>query len=762
VPKTVRALVLFALSACALVPAGTSRAGDTPDALEQALAAMNITVADLGYRPRAHWARYPHPRTTPHVLPFFEDLHARPLDTYAFTRNLGNAVEEMLTPEKLREAPDDKDRKETLFRLGVVLGTDRLIGGFRGYSANLNPEPWESEPLLHACVTLLERSGKPLRRSMSFGGTYAKEEPTPRGKLRAEVDEVPGLLHLPLAKLILNLIEAREWIDLGLRDVPQEMRDRLFAALPDLLEETPDGLGYDPVFDDVAKAVDAPSLYYGCLKALQATHDARRELGAIQPPPSTVEGRDPEWPAFRFRLGTPWGTVRFDNHYENDRHEANPLLVVDFCGQGVFWEPLGATGSHHPLSVALLLEHTGTLGNSHAYDVQKEAGSGLLASGVLGCGILYVSGDQGSSYITGDFGQGFGMFGLGALIDEGGNDYYKMASAGQGAGFFGIGLLLDAGGNDEYKLLEGDGQGFGGPGGIGVLADRGGDDTYYAERDASKAGREDYHSDDKIAANNAQGVGAGRRGDGSDGHNWAGGLGALLDVDGNDTYQAGNFSQGLGYWYGTGLLWDGGGNDLYESVYFTQGSGAHFAIGALIDESGDDRHVLLENAGAAFGFGWDVVNAFLIDRGTGNDHYEAKIISTGLAEVRSNAFFLDEGGDDTYILNVGSKGFGDVDKRKEYTEPRKTSTFTFELGQVGLFLDLGGKDTYLRTPKEGERTPDAAAADGKRWNVQARDPAAPHGFNVSFGADLEGGVLGFLAPWPARAPPEAPAEEEED
>jgi hypothetical protein len=116
---------------------------------------------------------------------------------------------------------------------------------------------------------------------------------------------------------------------------------------------------------------------------------------------------------------------------------------------------------------------------------------------------------------------------------------------------------------------------------------------------------------------NAQGVGSGRRGDGADGHNWAGGLGALLDVDGNDTFRAGNFSQGLGYWYGTGLLWDGGGNDEYVSVYFTQGSGAHFAIGALIDEGGNDKHTLKENAGAAFGFGWDVVNALRRRRAQG-------------------------------------------------------------------------------------------------------------------------------------------------
>ena len=121
---------------------------------------------------------------------------------------------------------------------------------------------------------------------------------------------------------------------------------------------------------------------------------------------------------------------------------------------------------------------------------------------------------------------------------------------------------------------------------------------------------------------------------------------SILDVDGNDTYTAGNFSQGLGYWYGTGLLWDGGGDDTFTSVYFTQGSGAHFAVGALIDEGGNDVHHLEPNAGAAFGFGWDVVNAFLLDRGakviararqaleTQQDHYaELGQLANRLAEA---------------------------------------------------------------------------------------------------------------------------------
>jgi hypothetical protein len=337
-----------------------------------------------------------------------------------------------------------------------------------------------------------------------------------------------------------------------------------------------------------------------------------------------------------------------------------------------------------------------------------------------------------------------------------------MRSAGQGSGFFGAGLLLDAAGDDVYELWEGDGQGHGGPGGIGVLADRSGDDEYRAEPDAALAGRADYHSEDRIAANNAQGAGFGRRGDGSDGHCSAGGLGALIDVDGNDTYTAGNFSQGIGYWFGTGLLWDGAGNDRYESVYFTQGSGAHFAVGALIDESGDDVHVLGANAGAAYGFGWDVVNAFLIDRGAGNDRYECQRISLGMAMVRSNAFFLDEGGDDVYVRLAGQEGLGQVDHRPAYEAPGRQATFPFHLGQVGLFLDLGGADQYLLRPGDGGADrPDPEAADGRTWRRETHRPVRG-GFNAALGRDVAAGRLGFLDPWPARVPPPRPAPPDEE
>jgi hypothetical protein len=716
-----------------LFPPAIQAEDEPPDAFSEALRDMGITEADLGYHPAAHLSRYPHPKTTPYILPFFEDLLARPLDTYVFTRTLGNVVEDLLTPERLTAPGTDKDRKETLFKLGVALATDRRIGGFRGYSANLDPLVTAEAPLANALETLLERSGRPLRRPMAFGAKYDTGTPSPRDELTREVAAVPEALRPALARLVLNLIQAREWIDLGLRKVTPEMRAAVFDSLPSLSEDTPDGTGYYPVIDDVAAVIDEHSLHYGALKAMQAVQDARRELGAMEPP----EGG---WPRFEFQRSTPWGSVLLADALHGKTLPEEGLLTVLLGGELEVKGPLGATSPNHTLSVALVFGGARTPAEP----------PNRMASGILGAGILYAAGDHANVWNSDRFGLGAALFGLGALIDEGGDDLYGLASVGMGAGFFGAGLLLDAAGDDEYRLREGDGQGFGGPGGIGVLADRSGDDLYFSEPNAAEAGRADYHSAHEIAVSNAQGVGSGRRGDGSDGHSWAGGLGALIDVDGNDTYRAGNFSQGLGYWYGTGLLWDGGGDDRYLSVYFTQGSGAHFAVGALIDESGDDLHVLGANAGAAFGFGWDVVNAFLIDRGDGNDRYLAKIISTGLAEVRSNAFFLDEGGDDLYVLDRGTLGFGAVDKRPNYDTPPRAFTYPYLLNQVGVFLDLGGKDRYVRRGKGRDTEADAEAGDGRTWNLAPRANRAGQGVNVSVGRDVEGGRLGFLDAWPAR------------
>lgn len=733
-----------------------------PDAFADAMTAAKLTVDEVGFRPRGSWARYP--VDPPFKMPFFDDLLAHPLDTYEFTRTLGNAVEDLLTPERFATAP--KEGPGPLYRLGLVLGTERAIGGARGFGVALyDPKPSAEAPLVDAIVRLLSASGD-----------AKAADPV---ALRARLAVVPAPLHLPLARLVLALIDARAWIDVGLRDVEKPLVEHVWKALPTLVGETPDAGRFVPELESAAARVDRRSLYYGCLRALEAVQRARWELGAVPRPmepgePGADGASSPpkllDWPEFEFRLATPWGTVLFDNVRANTQSAADPFLVVRPQPASNWSGELGATGPSRPLSVALLLDADDRIGVDYGVSLRDgEPMIGGVASGIFGCGIVYSAGTKRSYWKAGRLGLGTGVVGMGVLIDEGGDDEYRSLS-GQGLGYLGIGLLLDAGGDDTYSLEEGDGQGYGGPGGVGVLADRSGNDTYYAEPLPEKAGKDraDYHSDQKYVGSNAQGVGMGRRGDLGDGHDWAGGLGALIDVDGDDHYTAGNFSQGVGYWFGTGLLYDGGGNDVYDSVYFSHGSGAHFAIGAIVDEGGDDVHRLSDfehvglgpKAGAGLAFGWDVVNAFVIDR-AGNDRYEADIISEGVSDIRSFALLLDEGGDDVYVAHAGAAAFGAVDEQPTYLVPHRTSPFAFHLPQTAMLIDLGGRDRYLRVPDGGgDPVADLLAGDDRSWSREAKvGPGA--GRNVVIATDVARGRAGFLDAWPRRvaasATPAAPS-----
>jgi len=733
-----------------------------PDVFADVVREAGLTDADLGFRPRATWPRYPH--VVPFKLPFFDDLLADARGTYAFTRTLGNVVEDVLTPEQLTTAP--KEGPGALYRLAVALGTDRRIGGIRGFGVGLyEPKPADADPLTDALVRLLTAAGDP-------GATDPKA-------LAEKVKAVPAPYHLPLARLVLATMDARRWVDVGLRHVTPAQRAAVFASLNPPLAAPEDDAHTVPLYEDVARALDEPALAYGGLKAMEALQRARWELEAARPTeevriaadegqPARTERRPKDVPAYELRLETPWGTVLFDNGDGGQTQSAaRPFLVVRTWADNNWSGALANTAPDRPLSVALVLTDRGAgdrIGDDYGVDLQApeaERTSGLVASGIVGCGVLYVAGDTHTYYKGDRLSLGAGFLGMGVLVDEGGNDVYASLT-GQGAGTFGVGLLLDAAGDDEYTLLEGDGQGYGGPNGVGVLGDRSGHDKYTADPKPETAGkaRADYHSDQKIVSSCAQGAGFGRRGDVSDGHAWAGGLGALVDVDGDDAYDAGNFSQGCGFWFGTGLLYDGGGDDAYRSVYFSHGSGAHFAVGAVVDEGGNDRHLLLDwakvdlgpKAGAGVGFGWDVVNAFVFDR-AGDDRYEADIISLGCANVRSHGWLLDEGGDDVYVANAGALAFGAVDERPDYAVPSRGSGFTFFLPQTSFLFDLGGTDRYLRRPTGGgDPVPDADAGDGKAWGKDG--PRGPGGGpNVARGRDVARGRLGFLDAWPRRVAP---------
>jgi len=228
----------------------------------------------------------------------------------------------------------------------------------------------------------------------------------------------------------------------------------------------------------------------------------------------------------------------------------------------------------------------------------------------------------------------------------------------------------------------------------------------------------------------------GRRGDGADGHNWAGGLGALLDAEGDDRYVSGNWSMGTGYWFGTGLLWDGAGNDSYDGHVWSQATGAHFCIGALVDEGGDDRHV---GRRTSIAFGHDFAITPLVDLG-GNDTYEmvASDLYEGTAGEgiaysinRSFSFFVDVGGNDTYRAPKGPPGTARFDPR--FADRDAIASYWVEASSLALFLDIGGADDYGDAKRDGTTWGDREGSEN--WAVR----------NVGVGADVASGTVDWTA-----------------
>ena len=260
-------------------------------------------------------------------------------------------------------------------------------------------------------------------------------------------------------------------------------------------------------------------------------------------------------------------------------------------------------------------------------------GAGLQgpAAGILGMSIIddHAGNDR---YDAPWLGAGAALAGAGILVDRGGNDTYRIERWGCGAAIGGAGLLLDIAGTDDYEgsLFV---QGVGGPSGLGALVDVEGNDRYRA------AGSEpSTYGTPATSLSFSQGVGFGFR------TALAGGTGIMLDLGGDDRYFGGEFSQGGGYYLGIGIARDTGGRDYWSGDRYAQGWSAHQAVGALIDDSGDD--VFLSRTAASQGAAWDQSVSVLVDR-NGNDTYRADGLAQGAAAQQSFALMIDCGGDDT-------------------------------------------------------------------------------------------------------------------
>lgn len=405
------------------------------------------------------------------------------------------------------------------------------------------------------------------------------------------------------------------------------------------------------------EVVDQYHMSVGALE-LQTAIRAARKLLAEGPRASQ---------SYHFAWDTPLGKIALKGDGNDTYGPGDYLLIIDTGGDDTYAAGGGTPDAAHPVS--LLLD----MGGNDTYRADRYA----FGAGILGYGFLYDGGGD-DSYEIVAYGEGTGVCGVGVLEDLGGQDSFRSVEPSQGAGIWGLGLLTVGKGNTTYRCYALS-QGYGGTRGVGILADAHGDDLYECNDTDLR------RPSPQTAAHNtsmAQGAGYGRRGHfaGGDGLSLAGGLGLLVDGEGNDRYSGGVFCQGVAYWYALGFLVDMQGSDTYRGAWYSQGACAHYAVAAMVDAAGDDAYTVLDTQG--LGHGRDSsVGVFLDARG--NDTYIAPC-SLGSGNINSVGVFVELAGNDEYQTGVLGQG----------TQPSP--------GQLtlGLFFDGGGTDQLSGDPLE--------------------------------------------------------------
>jgi hypothetical protein len=429
------------------------------------------------------------------------------------------------------------------------------------------------------------------------------------------------------------------------------------------------------------------------------------------------------------------------------------FLLVDGGGNDTYQGDIAVNEDlYHPIAAVLDLAGDDQYVPSQPYEPLKDGppddrgpGTGLGAGWL---GVALVDDAAGSDLYDASYYAAYGTWGVGAIVDHGGQDHYKGWVRSQGAADFGYGLLVDLGGSeDTYETLH-NSQGFGGTRGLGWLVDDGGNDTYRAETELINFDPNNApYNKEGSNFSGAQGFGWGLRVWDSNGAGVAylsGGMGGLFDLGGNDTYVCAVMCQAWGYFFGTGLLYDKSGDDSY-SVWHKYGIGGatHQAIGVFIDASGADHYEYTAggidtNGGSeGVGLGYDLGVGFHLDRGPEPDVYQFDQDKQKWGEVLGIARFpgigvlINEGGDDEYHLPgvMGAYALGMTDM--PYSDPpyREQVPGTASTISLGMFFDLGGADTYDAggSQAKNDATWKQTAATTNSTQDQF-DPALDHGY----------------------------------
>ena len=419
-------------------------------------------------------------------------------------------------------------------------------------------------------------------------------------------------------------------------------------------------------------------------------------------------------------LDTPQGRIVFsgtgDDTHDDD---APPALLFDFGGNDTYFGPVGANASLAQ-AASLVIDFGGadTYGYAPVPDPLDEGllpsdGAGRSPAAALGNGPVSLSnvarqgagrfgvgavvdlGPGRDRYTSLRFSQGFGLIGVGLLLDAEGDAELALEAAGQGAGLGGLGVLIvgDAGADMHAHHAA---MGYGGPGGVGIVVGGVGNDTYTLEPSAD-AGALYFDNATRGSEPLSAGLGAGVGVLDADGRQAlaGGGLGVVVERGGNERYEAATLALGAGVYHGGGWLYDVDGDDTYLAARAALGAGERLGVGVLEDRAGADRfgdRATDRTAFASAGSGQDLGVGVFIDR-AGDDVHAHSFRSMGFGQLNGFGLFLDVDGDDTYFADA-NESMGQAALTILGSEPADNPRR--RLGTFGWFLDTGGRDDYDR------------------------------------------------------------------
>jgi len=481
--------------------------------------------------------------------------------------------------------------------------------------------------------------------------------------------QLPNPLRYEVALVLATMAQSHRFLQRAFERFPPGVTPQLLRrqALDDLLTpfETPD-------LRQLLPLVEREAVLAGMLDL----------VGAVERLQSFVKN-ETALPLVAWSLQTPFGGIVIDTTGRNNRHRLkDPLLVLDVGGNDDY--EFEAKSDTHTISV--LLDHRGN-------DSYRAAAPGAdPSSATLGYGILWdTEGDD--RYEGTQQAQASALFGAALLVDGGGSNRFVAVSRSQAHAIAGLAVLLSAGGDDEYTAQTYS-QATGGPRGVAMLVDTGGNDRYTLTK--LPLVRPSPQLPDRNTSM-GQGAGYGLRGLFFDGRSTSGGIGVLLDLAGNDRYEAQVFAQGAGYYEGLGMLLDDGGNDHFEAAWYAMGASAHYAAGILL-KRGIGSDVYRTTHEMVLGTGNDFSVGVFVDEG-GDDDYTVGELSLGVGHANSTGLFVDGAGNDRYtVMSPTCRALGAA-YLHEWGTPREA------LPNLGLFMDLGGLDSYpTQCPRAANNT----------------------------------------------------------